>query len=291
MPDMVCYIPSYNDSDWVRESLASTPDWDVVISDNGSSQPHASSLRSLAGPRVRVIRQEKSLGRVGNWRFCVNHFIYSGASWMKFLFAGDLHLPTSREIYRRAIEHYPDARFIVPQVENIWPHKQFRYGISSRDVLLPPEKIMSVIVESGNVFPGLIAPLFHVDTVREGFTFGEDTLSFCADLLFLMNIAKRTPCLCLADATAQFIAARRRTMLARCLTLEHLLEEGLLRLRAVDAYLALGGDRARRVAMFDSIFRWMNSVLIHPPEKLAGDFQYPLEVLTGDAPVPISVRE
>jgi glycosyltransferase involved in cell wall biosynthesis len=68
MSDLVCYIPSYNDSDWVKESLASIADWDVVIADNASDEPHRSALERLAGPRVRILRHEKSLGRVGNWR-------------------------------------------------------------------------------------------------------------------------------------------------------------------------------------------------------------------------------
>src|SRR5262245_37958085 len=115
MADLVCYIPSYNDSDWVRESLASVPDWDVVISDNASSPEHRAALAALASPRVRIGRHEASLGRVGNWRFCVEHFIHSGASWMKFLFAGDRHKPNSCAMFRAAVERHPSARFIVPR--------------------------------------------------------------------------------------------------------------------------------------------------------------------------------
>ena len=98
MSDLVCYIPSFNDSDWDKESLASVADWDVVIADNASDEPHRSALERLAGPRVRILRHETSLGRVGNWRACVEHFLRSGAAWMKFLMAGDLHKPNSAAI-------------------------------------------------------------------------------------------------------------------------------------------------------------------------------------------------
>lgn len=80
MSHIVCYIPSYNDSHFVQESLASIPDWDVVISDNASDEPHRSALRALSSSCVQVIRQEKPLGRVGNWKFCASHFVDSGSS-------------------------------------------------------------------------------------------------------------------------------------------------------------------------------------------------------------------
>ena len=36
MSRLVCYIPSYNDSELVAQSLATVPEWEVVISDNAS---------------------------------------------------------------------------------------------------------------------------------------------------------------------------------------------------------------------------------------------------------------
>jgi glycosyltransferase involved in cell wall biosynthesis len=286
MADLVCYIPSYNDSEWVKESLASVPDWDVVISDNGSSELHRDALVALASPRVRVVRQEKSLGRVGNWRFCVDHFIDSGAAWMKFLFAGDRHKPDSCNTFRRAIERHPAIRFMVPRVENVWPHKRFLWGPTGKEAVLTSPHMMAVIVEHGNVFPGLVAPLFHVDTVKSGFTFGESTLSFCADLLFLMDIARRTPSLFITEVAAEFVAARRKSMLAGMYTLEHCLEEGLVRLRAADAYLVLGGDPAQRTPMAERIARFVREGLKHAPEKLSGEMQYSIEVLEDDRPLP-----
>jgi len=113
MDRIVLYIPSYDDSELVQQSLATVPDWDVIISDNASAEPHRAALARLAGERVQVIHQEKQLGRVGNWKFCVRHFVESGAGWMKFLPAGDRHKSDSLAICQRALAQHPDARFVI----------------------------------------------------------------------------------------------------------------------------------------------------------------------------------
>ena len=284
MSDLVCYIPSYNDSDWVRESLASIPDWDVVISDNGSDEPHRSALVDLAGPRVRVVRHEKSLGRVGNWRACVEHFLASGADWMKFLMAGDLHMPDSSAIFRRALQRNPTVRHIVPRIENVWPHGRKLWCVTGREGFVSPQNAMAGVAGQGNIFHGLSAPLVHVDAVKDGFTFGEPTLSFCADMMFSMNIAMHTPTLYITEVTAEFISARRRNMQRGIYTLEHFLEEGLLRLRAADAFEKLTRDRLRRNQLLAGIVSWLQMGLNHPLEKLAGDVLFPFETLEVDAP-------
>lgn len=284
MADLVCYIPSSNDSDWVRESLATLPDWDVVVSDNGSSAPHRDALCALAGPRVQVIRHEKSLGRVGNWRFCVEHFIRSGGEWMKFLCAGDRHKPDSCRIFRRAIERFPGVRHIVPRIDNIWPHGTDRWSVTSKEGVAPPHHVMAAIAESGNVFHGLIAPLVHVDAVKEGFTFGEDSLTFCADLMFSMHVARQTPTLYLTDVAAEFIGARRKGMQAGLATLEHFLEEGLVRLHAADAYFDLTGDRTRRNQLVARVMSWVQQGLNQPLDRLTGETPLPLERMAVDAP-------
>ena len=64
------YIPLYNGAAWCRE----TPlpgGMDYFASDNGSTDDSAAILEARG---VTVFRQPVSLGRVGNWRFCIEHF-------------------------------------------------------------------------------------------------------------------------------------------------------------------------------------------------------------------------
>ena len=187
MDRVVCYIPSYNDSQQAIESLATCADWDVVISDNHSSAQHAEALSAAAaaaGPRVQVVRQPQPLGRVGNWKACVEHFIASGAAWMKFLSTGDRHRPDCLAIYRRAIERYPEARFIIGQIKLVRPVNPSVWACAPEDVTIEPAMAMEMAAHLGNVFFGLIAPVIHAETVRDGFTFGEDVLSYCTICCF-----------------------------------------------------------------------------------------------------------
>jgi hypothetical protein len=172
MNDFVCYIPSYNDSELVAESVNSSPDWDIVISDNASDEPHRSWLAAMAGPRVQVIRQAKSLGRVGNWRFCVEHFLTSEKQWLKLLCAGDRHRPDALRILSRAVEKYPQIRFIVSDVEVIWADRSGRYSPMGQEVIVPPVHAMAATVEFGNIYFGLLAILVHRDALTAGFDFG-----------------------------------------------------------------------------------------------------------------------
>lgn len=286
MSRLVCYIPSYNDSPFVAESLSSSPDWEVVISDNASDEPHRSALAALASPRVQVVRQEKSLGRVGNWKFCVEHFIASRAQWMKLLSAGDLHKAGSCDIFRRAIDRCPQAGCIVPRVENVWPHQRFVFQLTNQETLMRPAELMQAMVTYGNIFHSGTAPLFHLDTVKDGFSFGEGALSFCADMMFMLGIARKSSVLFIAEVAVEFIAERRKNMQAGINTLEHYLEEALVRLRAADAYLALTGDRQRRNQMLASIVDMVRTDTSEPLDKLTGDSRYSAEELTKPVPHP-----
>jgi hypothetical protein len=265
MSEFVCYLPSYNDSELLRESLASCGEWNVVISDNASSEPHRSALAALASDRVRVIRHETSLGRVGNWKFCVRHFIESGALWMKFLLSGDRHKPDALGIFRRALACYPQARFIVPRIENVLPQGRETWGPTDVPGFVLPADAMAAVATSGNPFHGLLAPLIHVEMVRDGFDFGEGVLSFCADLRFLMEIARKTRPLFLVDVIGEFVAANRRHFRVGYGGLEHILEEGLMRLRAADAFLALSGDQQRRDELVRQVRTWLLESL--PPRS------------------------
>lgn len=273
MSRIVCYIPSYNDSDLVRTSLASSADWEVVISDNASAEPHRSALESLASDRVRVVRQERSLGRVGNWKFCVDHFIASGADWMKFLAAGDGHKPDALAIFRAAIVRLPDVRFMVGRIENVHPDRRLLWQATDREALVAPLDVMLDVVRRGSVLFGLLAPLIHVDAVRDGFDFCDGMLSFCADMWFLTLIARKTPTLYLSEVVAECIIANRKYLAARQGSLEHLLEESLVRLRAVDAFLELGGDRSLRNDLVLKLALWLKGHLEQPQHSLVGDGQ------------------
>jgi len=261
MADLVCYIPSYNDSELVAESLASCVGWDVVISDNASDEPHRSNLAAMADPRVQVVHQPRSLGRVGNWKFCVDHFLAGRGTWLKLLCAGDLHKPEAVAILSRAIEKYPQVRFLVSDLDVVWPDRTGRFSPMGQEVILPPVHAMAATVEFGNIYFGLLGVLLHRDALAAGFAFGEGVLSYCADLLFCVEIARRTPTLYLPEVTGQFIAARRKTMQQLAGSLEDTVEDTLVRLHAAEAFRQLGGSEAELRAMREKIWAKLNDAV------------------------------
>jgi hypothetical protein len=270
MSRIVCYIPSYNDSELVAESLATVPEWEVVISDNASAPDHAEALDRMAGQRVRVIHQPRQLGRVGNWKFCVSHFIESGAAWMKFLPAGDRHKPDSLAICRRALAEHPLARSIVFNVEIVAPEGRSAWSTAEGMLVLEPAQAMLEVVQRSNVFYGLVSALVHAEAVRGGFTFADEVLSYCADMFFQVNIARRNATYFIPQTIAEFVEANRKMYKVGQYSLEHLIEDGLVRLRAADYYAELTGDRETRDRLVPLLAVWLRGGLAQPLEKLLG---------------------
>ena len=270
MSRFVCYMPSYNDSELVAESLATIPDWEVVISDNASDGPHRETLDRLASPRVQVIHQPEQLGRVGNWKFCVSHFVASGAQWMKFLPAGDRNKPDSLAICRRAVAAHPEARSFVFNIEIVSAEQREPWSRANDVLVLSPSQAMLEAAQRGNVFYGLLTALLHVDALRQGFSFAEDVLSYCADMFFQLGIARRNATYYHPEIVAEFVATNRKTFKVGQFALEHLVEESLVRLRAADYHAALTGDRQLRDALVTNLAAWLRGGLDQSPEKLIG---------------------
>jgi hypothetical protein len=219
----------------------------------------------VASDRVRVIHQEKQLGRVGNWKFCVSHFVDSGAAWMKFLPAGDRHKPDSLAICRRALAERPEARFMLVNVELVCPDRREPWTTARTTMLLTPAQAMREVAERGNVFHSLQAALVHVDAVRGGFAFGEDTLSYCADLLFLMNIARRHTTYYYPELVTEFVVENRRTFKVGQFTLAHFVEEAHVRMQATEHYQQLTGDRPGRDRLLALVAQWLRQGLAQSP--------------------------
>src|SRR6188768_4120210 len=108
MADIVVYIPVRNSVEWCR-SVTLPAGLDYVASDNGSTDGSAEALRERG---IQVIEQPRDLGRIGNWEFCVRHFLDSGKPWMKWLFTGDVLAPDFAASADRAVQAYPQARII-----------------------------------------------------------------------------------------------------------------------------------------------------------------------------------
>jgi glycosyltransferase involved in cell wall biosynthesis len=72
----VC-IPLYNSGLYIREAIESVlsqtlTDWELVVTDDGSTDGSAEIVASYSDPRIRYLLNSKRLGAEGNWNRCVN---------------------------------------------------------------------------------------------------------------------------------------------------------------------------------------------------------------------------
>lgn len=229
------YIPVYNSKSWC-ESFAPVPGFRYIASDNNSNDGTPEILRSKG---VDVIRQPVNLGRIGNWEFCVDHFVKSGEQWMKWLFAGDILRHDSSLKLKAAIKNNPSARMIISEYEiksaggtNHW--KMFP---QSRMVL--PAESMRLAAERGNWFGSPIGCCLHRDAVVDGFCFGSD--EWTADMQFCLNIAEKYPVFYLSEIIGDFNVLARKYFLVHSRDLFSRAEEILARRDAADKYRRITG--------------------------------------------------
>lgn len=77
-PLVTINIPTYNQSRYIRRAVESAlaqdyPHLEVVVSDDQSPDDTFEVARSIVDPRLRVVRNARNLGRVGNYR----HMLYA----------------------------------------------------------------------------------------------------------------------------------------------------------------------------------------------------------------------
>lgn len=78
LPKISVLLPCYKQGDLVHQAVESVlaqnfADWELIVSDDASPDHTFTILQKLAqqDPRIRLFRQEKNLGMVENWNFCL----------------------------------------------------------------------------------------------------------------------------------------------------------------------------------------------------------------------------
>ena len=96
----VC-VPTYNGEPFLQAALDSASaqtfgDLEILVVDDGSSDgtPALVERHAADDPRVRLLRNERNLGLVGNWNRCLEA---ARGTWIKFLFQDDLLEPACVE--------------------------------------------------------------------------------------------------------------------------------------------------------------------------------------------------
>jgi glycosyltransferase involved in cell wall biosynthesis len=74
LPSISILTPVWNGLPYIKECIASVlfqnfEDWELIISDNGSTDGTLAYIDSLNDPRIRIFKQEENLGIMGNLNF------------------------------------------------------------------------------------------------------------------------------------------------------------------------------------------------------------------------------
>jgi len=129
MPRISVLMPVYNGMPYITEAVESVlaqeeQNWELVISDNGSTDSTRAYLSTLRDPRIRVHLQQGNLGIFGNMNFLMQQ---TQASIAKILCADDKLLPDALTKVAEFMEERPWCALSrcwgVGDVERFAPHK------------------------------------------------------------------------------------------------------------------------------------------------------------------------
>lgn len=90
-------IPTYNRANYLSDTIISAlnqtyRNLEIIVSDNCSDDNTSEVVKSFSDSRIKYFRQQKNLGMVGNWNFCVNN---ASGEYLLLLSDDDLIVPSA----------------------------------------------------------------------------------------------------------------------------------------------------------------------------------------------------
>jgi glycosyltransferase involved in cell wall biosynthesis len=180
----------YNGLPYVRETIASVlaqsfTDWEMLISDDASTDNTVEVLKQFQDPRIKVIEQPKNLGMAKNQGFLLEQ---SQAKFGCILDSDDLFLPNHLKRKLELLEHYTDSPFV---------HGAVRF-IDSNGAEIPSDDYGCATLEPRKVtlerftrvnFVNLTSAVFRMETVRKHKLKLESRYPLIVDWPFFMKLA------------------------------------------------------------------------------------------------------
>ena len=234
MSKIVIYIPVFNNAEWCR-AFEPNNGFDFIASDNASTD---GSGDILAAKGVAVIRQPKNLGRVGNWEFCLRHFLESGRPWVNLHMAGDDLFPAAPQILEGLMARHPGARFIATQCEIVRGGKLIsRFGGSQREEFVSSLEAVRLVALQSNWVGNPLTTFFHREAIAGSIAFGE--LPWIADLRFYLGLMQRFPVLCSPEIVGRQIIHPNRLHAKMVNSLQARCEEWIVQCEAAEIHRRL----------------------------------------------------
>ncbi|MFN5857024.1 MAG: hypothetical protein ACK456_14200 [Pseudanabaenaceae cyanobacterium] len=261
------YIPLYNSAQWCEE-LQLVEGFRYIASDNCSQDGSGDILRRKG---VEVITQSENLGRVGNWEFCVRHFLESGAPWMKWLFTGDVMLPNAAATINQAIASYPEVRLILAAYYTVSDTERLIRYAFPENRLLTSADFMAETARRGNLCGSLVGHVYHRDALLGGYEFGNS--AWVADMRLVMSLAQRHPTLYWREPVGEFLITQRLYRRQYIYSVETAIDEYVIRQDAARAYLDLTHDEPGYKALQQTLNQDFERIIVQRSLLRAEDFR------------------
>lgn len=173
MSKILVMIPSFNSDKSITLSIEScisqTLHTNVVIVDNCSSDNTREVVLKFAEkyPNIKLVVNEKNLGRIGNWNKCLDLFKESEYEYVQFLFTGDTLKPNCVEEVEKVFANHPKLGAVF------WPYefKQYeRISISrhyKKSIYLPPNEINELNINDGGRLGAIVCNVYSKSAIIE----------------------------------------------------------------------------------------------------------------------------
>lgn len=245
-PAISVLTPVWNGMPFIKEAVDSVlnqdfQDWELVISDNGSTDGTRDYLKTLTDPRVRVFMQETNLGIDGNL-----NFLYSvAASDLAYCLCADdyFHKGTLASVVEEWKSFPEEVAFIVFNWKDVLRQKvkgKYAYDVLPR--VVAPSLSQLAFLLFGN-FPGNLSNIStRVRAIKDSGGFNE-SYKMAGDFEIWARIAS-TRSLALSDTQATYVRRHENT------ATNYMNKKGLLYNEQVIIYEELI-DRLTRSGKFD----------------------------------------
>jgi len=171
LPLFTIAIPTFNRAPRLRACVTaalnqSCEDFEVVVSDNASSDDTSSVLKQLDNARLRVLRQETNIGPIANWNACL---AAARGAYVVFVSDDDLIAPHFLDRCGRLLGHDAGIKAIVALGDVITPatgHR--RRAVRSRRLKTGVLDGVDVLQEflSGRISPQMCTVMIRVEALR-----------------------------------------------------------------------------------------------------------------------------
>jgi cellulose synthase/poly-beta-1,6-N-acetylglucosamine synthase-like glycosyltransferase len=201
-PRVTVCIPTYNRAGYLSQCLSSVlaqtfRDFEVIVSDNCSTDATGEIVRACGDPRVRYVRNDRNLGVFPNMNRCLE---LATGEYVCILHDDDLYAPQFLERETRMLDQHPNAGFVhaaAYQIDAAGACLGLRRSYP-RDCLLDGKEEFVRYLQGHNVWCPTV--MVRRDLYRK--VGGFDPSYLCSDFLMWLRLSLRADVAYIAEPLA-----------------------------------------------------------------------------------------